>query len=701
LVLEEITVTAQKREENLQQTPIAITALDADALTRAGVREFTDLEKVEPSVRVDRVVGMPRVAIRGIFATNLSPTSESPNAVHMDGAYLPKASSLGAMFFDVERMEVLKGPQGTLYGRNSNGGAVNIISRRPGNEFGVDAQVEGGNYDTRRVEAAVNVPITDTFSARVAGNLYQHDGYYQNGLEDADEKSGRVSFLWKPDDKQSLLLTYDQEKIDNKGPGVINGLASPSPNTIIPPVFNNTSIYGSNPPFYYQMEQYGLMGQYDYSFDAATLTIQVANRHQGDTQDFLAGGIDGLLPNDQFSPGAVSHEAGYTITTAEARLSSATTRPLEWVVGVFAMDLKNTGGIRFFGDIPASAHSQPLVEQGNPYEKAKAYAVFAQGTYTPESMERLHLTLGARYTRDEKEATTTITGALIPTDTDLTDGNSNEFNGSQTWGAATWRAALAFDLTDSSMLYTSVSRGYAAGGFAFAPYGANPEYKPEFVTAYEIGSKNRFFDDRLQVNVEAFYSDYTDLASVYSYFLPGAGLVIGIGNGDAEYKGASIDVQTVISDHDRLRTSLAYLDTEYKNYDLRKYNADQLFDWSGTRINSTAPWVGNASYTHTWDILGGALDAELGFQYRARMQVDADFQGTPSETFTYTEDVTRWDFSMRYAAPQQSWDVTAYVRNLADDVDYSTKAYSARVPGVINGIPMSPRTYGVVVGVHF
>jgi iron complex outermembrane receptor protein len=322
-------------------------------------------------------------------------------------------------------------------------------------------------------------------------------------------------------------------------------------------------------------------------------------------------------------------------------------------------------------------------------------------------MDRLHVTLGARYTYDEKEAITTTTGLLVPV--------PDRFEGSNTWGAATWTAKVAYDVADSSMLYTGISRGYAAGGFAFAPVGVNPEYTPEFVTAYEIGSKNRFFNDRLQVNLEAFYNDYTDLSTVYAYVLPNpAGppaLVIGIANGAATYKGATLDVQSILTDHDRLGFAISYLDAKYGDYDLRPYAGSnpiaqaQLVDLSGNQINSTAPWSGNASYTHSFDLFGGTLDTEAALQYRDRTLVDQDFSNTPNEVLTSAETVLRWDFSLRYASGNGKWDVTGYVHNLTDDADYSTLAFAnggiPGAPGFITGVPMEPRTYGVIVGARF
>ncbi len=703
LVLEEVTVTAQKREENLQSTPIAIMAIGAEALDRAGVREFNNLDKLVPDVRIQRSVNTERVAIRGVFATNESPSSESPNAVHIDGVYLPKASALGGVFFDVDRIEVLKGPQGTLYGRNANGGAINIISRRPEKEFGASGQIEVGNYDLLRTEGEVNAPFSDTFSTRLAFADYRHGGYYDNGLEDAGEQSARLSTLWTPDDKQKLLFIFDTEKLNNSGYGITTVVEDVNPNVAInvPRDWSLSQIYPT-PNSYYHSNQYGVMAQYDYSFEPATLTVQGAYRHQSSNDFLLATGYS-LVQNPpitgpftgELSGGAGAHSGGFNMTTLEARLASSSTHPLEWVVGMFGMRETDTGFIENYGSVPSSLAVEPNIRQGNPYQKALAYGVFGQATYTPAALERLHVTAGVRYNYDDKEAITTTSGFLAPKPDDY-------FSGSDTWDAVTWRGAVAFDVTDQSMVYTSVSRGYKAGGFAFAPYHANPEYKPEYVKAYEIGTKNRFFNDRLQVNMEAFYMDYTDLSDVLVHldFVPGQAPVIsiGIGNGAATYKGATLDTIALLTQSDRVNLSLAYLKAERGQFDGRSQGGD--WDLSNTRILGTPEWTANAAYSHTWSVFGGELNAEVAAQFRDKMITGYTFTNLPNQIVTYTDSMLRWDFSLRYAPEEAKWNVSAYVHNLNNRLDYFTRGYD-QGGQFITGVPMPPRTYGVIVGAKF
>ena len=217
--LTEIVVTAEKREENLQKTPIDVQVVNHDALERAGVYDFNDLNKLLPEVQVNNADGATIIQIRGVRANDYGPTGETPNATYIDGAFISRTTALAGNFFDLERIEVLAGPQGTLYGRNSAGGAVNLITAKP-NTRALEgfAEVEAGSYNLLQTNAAINLPLSETFAIRLAGRRYRHDGYYTDtGTDDADQTSGRAEALWTPTDGQRLLVTVDTQHIGGKG----------------------------------------------------------------------------------------------------------------------------------------------------------------------------------------------------------------------------------------------------------------------------------------------------------------------------------------------------------------------------------------------------------------------------------------------------------------------------------------------------
>jgi iron complex outermembrane receptor protein len=292
--LEEIVVTAEKRESTVQHTPLDIAVFSGAALQNAGVEDFSSLYKIAPNVNVSSGgtggIGATVIAINGIRPYNLDQATQSPIAVNLDGVYLARMTGLTGLFYDVTRMEVLAGPQGTLYGRNATGGAVNVITNQPGKEFGVYAEAEAGNYGESRFESALNLPISDSLSLRIAGRDYQHKGYFNNGMNDAHEDGGRVSALLNITDKATLSGSIDYETNDDHGnalalvgqrlvvntsPTGVTTVTPPTPVVAIPsnPYENTSVLYplgrlnSTN-----NSEIYGGKLQFDYDFDFATLT---------------------------------------------------------------------------------------------------------------------------------------------------------------------------------------------------------------------------------------------------------------------------------------------------------------------------------------------------------------------------------------------------------------------------------------------
>jgi iron complex outermembrane receptor protein len=700
--LAEVVVTAEKRTENLQDTPVAVVAVSGSALNSEGIREFTNLEKVAPEVRVDRVVGYDSVMIRGVNQTSGDgPGNESPNTFYIDNAYLSKDSELGGQFYDINRIEILLGPQGTLYGRNSMGGSINVIVNHPGPEFGGYGQLEFGNYGLQRFEGALNLPVTDTFAIRLAFASYKHGGYFANGMDDADEQSERLSAQWTPNQREKFYMSFDRSDINANSMGVPTAIASPDPRTIILGPFDNTNIYGSNPGFYWISHQPAFNVQNDYSSDFATWTVQATHREERNS-DIDPTGITSVNAAGQLQPAGAGAVQRSNLTTLETRLTSISSAPFQWIAGAFAMRVTDSGFYAVFGGAPANV-SSPAEIDFRISQYATAYAAFLQGTYTPEAFSnKWHFIAGARYSKDIKVGDTETTGSLVP--------NPEPSLGEASWAAPTWRLAAQYGVSPASMLYASVSRGYSAGGYSFAPPGASAEFKSQYVTSYEVGSKNRFLDNRLQVNVDAYYSYYKDYALIYSYaeITPtGAPAVfIGDANGDVTFKGGTIDVQYAVTPQDRLKEALTYLWAYHGSDDLLQYAnnptaAVQLFPLHGTRVTSTPPWTNNLSYDHTFQLKDYTLDAALNAEYRDAMPTSIIFANTPREIESGPSRLLREDFLLRLAPNDDKWDVTAYVRNLTNEVDYATISDSTSEPGILNGLPMPPRTYGMIVAAHF
>jgi hypothetical protein len=227
--LEEVVVTAEKRTEDVQKIPIVVETASAEDLERSGALQLRDLERAIPDVIIAPQGPAVTLMIRGVFSTDTSPGSENADAINLDGAYLAKTQDIAGMLFDVQRIEVAEGPQGTLYGRNANGGAINIITNKA--QVGQDSAtgtLEIGSYQLEHADGAINLAVGDTFAVRAAFHDLSHQGYYIGGLDDADEKGARVGFTWKPTDAQSLWVTYDDITIGGTGAGSNVVFATPA-----------------------------------------------------------------------------------------------------------------------------------------------------------------------------------------------------------------------------------------------------------------------------------------------------------------------------------------------------------------------------------------------------------------------------------------------------------------------------------------
>lgn len=723
--LDEIIVTAQRRAEDLQSVPVSITAVSGDELALNGVRNMEQLQAIAPAVQVRDIVGGPAISVRGISAAAQGPSIEQPLAVYLNGAYLPNPKSYNGNFFDVERTEILLGPQGTLYGRNAMSGVLNIITRRPGDKFGGYGQLEVGNYALTNFEGAVDTPFSDTFSARFAAMRRLRDGYFANGTDDGGETSGRASFLFKPSDIHQLLLVADYEKIDTKNQAGSTGngatiYSSTNPNVMIPPDYDNNFAYGTSTPAFYRSRQYGVTAQYDYSFEPATLTVigsyrLLASEGVGDDGFTLmsAGNVSAVQMTD-----AVSN---FNLKTLEVRLASNGARTLQWVVGGYGLYQSSSGGATNYSGATTADAYDAYASNGtytlamlNPYDVGKSYAAFGDVVWTPGAFQRLHLTAGVRYSYDNKTATTVDGGGLI-------GGPLRVDGGHATSDAVTWRLAPSFDLTDTSMVYASAAHGYEAGGFGFSPPGVSSEYKPQYVTAFEIGSKNQFWGNRVRLNADVFYYDYKDKQYTYAYttFDPATSAIavnIGSANYNSKYWGSSLALQIAPTRADRFTLDLAYIYAEVGSGGRYLSSIDPSLQDSaeGDRERDVIPLSGNASYQHTFEIAGTmTLAPQAMFHYThyatQKTVINGNTYALPDGTVVYTDtpDAKRFDVLLTLADVDKRWDVTAYVRNLTDRYDFASPAvYNAanNAQGTADYVgitPLPPRTFGLMASLRF
>lgn len=740
--LVEIIVTASRRAESSQEAALSVQPITAEELSRAGIKQPEDLNAIAPGVQMGTGGNMPQVYIRGVgnFATNAF--AESAVAMNVDGVYISRGWAVRGTFFDLERVEVLKGPQGTLYGRNASGGALNLISARPTQESGGYVEVEGGNYNLMRGTGAVNVPISPEFAVRAAGQVVSRDGYLSDGYNDEESESARLHALWTPTEDLSLLLTGGYQHMGGQGPsGVLYPAVAGDP-WRGPSDPATTAIYSSDPftgqflvapdrTGYVDMTAYSMTAELNWNTDAGTLTLLPSYR-------------DATLDSRNFVPGFFieNHERDKQ-TSFETRFSHENAW-IKYVVGAYYFDEE---------DNQQDGEPQLLVLQGVGAQTVgpassliRSYAGFGQATVsvTPE----LRVTGGLRYTYERKETQfDSISyslpnppvpppsqpcpglGVFVPPNvspppqpllfcqTPFSVDNEVSYN---SW---TYKAGVEYDLAPESLLYANVSTGFKSGGFFIGP---EPNtFKAEELTAFDIGSKNRFLNNRMQFNVDAYYWVYDDhqeshvgptSLQFFTFITENAG--------KATLYGIDLDVTLLVTDDDRFDVKLAYEKSEYDSFAYSWPTAGlggvpphtgcnvgpvvggvQSVDCSGKQVVRAPEWIGTVAYERTFRMGGaGDLTAAAQVQFASSSYLSIDFLDQLKQP-SYEV----YDFDLNYRAPNGKWNVTGYVRNIGNQEVYTTgflfpfttPANPLRPDGVNWLTIRAPRTYGLQLRYDF
>lgn len=704
--LQEVIVTASRRAENIQRSALAIQAVSGRELSQRGIYRAEDLSTLTPGVTFGTGANYPLFYVRGVgnFATNS--LNEAAIAANVDGVYVSRPWQLRGSFFDLDRVEILKGPQGTLYGRNASGGAINIISVRPRIDGGYSgfAEAEVGNYDLYRAVAAVNLPISDVLAARIAGQVIHRDGYMSGGGDDDKGEAARVQILYQPSDKLSVLLhaAYQHQG----GVGSAAGVTSPKVSSN-PWAQNNipaaAAIYAASPGLaipdgtsFLNMHTYEVSGEIKWNFGPATLTVIPAYRGGSFHDSNWSSGF-------RLRDSEIEHQ-----TSVEARLSNDS-GPLKWVLGGYYFNERQSP---YAGndDIDVDVFQGPPVSSVTGFLALNtSYAAFGQAAYS--ITDRLRLTAGVRYTDEKRSINEVLDAGGFPI---ALQADEKSFRN------VSWKAGAEYDLAPHSLAYFNASTGFKSGGFfaAPAPYDV---FKPEDLLAFEAGVKNRFLGDTLQVNVEGFYWKYKNQQTPVFAILPNNFFADEtINAGQSHMYGADIDVAYRVTAHDTIRTQVEYVQTRYDSFVLPvsfltvsgcPITAAGL-DCSGEPLMRTPTWNGTAGYTHTFDLDSrGTLDAAIDTQFASGSWLATDY--LPHE---WQPPYSIWDASLTYGTPDRKIALTAYVRNftnaaVADQIHRHDFLFGSSVPfvgnplagpsGVFNTVLRPPRTYGVTLHLNF
>jgi iron complex outermembrane receptor protein len=491
--LSDIVVTAQRREENLQEVPISVTAIGGESLEATGISDTLNLPQVVPSVQMTRSGPSNIFFIRGIGNTSGGTGEEGANAFYIDGVYLADLQQANTEFNNIERVEVLKGPQGTLFGRNASGGLVNIITKEPGDVFELNGKFGYGNYDTIRGQVYVAGPLSETVSMDLAlTGRDQNDGYGENVVDGKDSMLGwqwgaRSKLVFRPSDRAKLVLAGDYWKSKDdfsNGFTIIEGALGAFGNPFVGDHNKNTTN-----PTNAILEVWGtsLTGEFD--FDFATLTSITAYRK-----------LDAISNVDaDYSPLVYVelHIPSESKTfQQELRLASNDSGPLSWQVGAFLFHSKGgvynqeLRGIPFGGATSGFDLTSVM--------KTESYAVFGEVSYdiTPTT----HITGGIRYTDETRklraEQFVNANGVIGAQVLDKRDKIS--------FDEVTWRAAIRQDITDDVNIYASYNRGFKSGLWALQSPAGDP-VGPQTTDAFEVGLKSELFDRMLRINLAGYH----------------------------------------------------------------------------------------------------------------------------------------------------------------------------------------------------
>lgn len=720
--LEEVVVTAQHRAENVQDVPIAVTALSADMLEVADIFDAGSIAQNVPGLTyAEFSPGQANIAMRGISSADDGAGLDNSVALFLDGVYIGRGASINFDMFDMERIEVLRGPQGTLFGRNAIGGAISVVSSKPSDEFNSKLGLTVGNEGILRYQALVGGPLTDQLAGKLTINHREHDGFVRNVVlnkdqQDEDQTSFRGQLKWVGDNSE-WLLSADYMEDDREDMGRTPRVdKAPLSKILAANGGGGARESGAPADGFSKREAYGISLQGDIEFEKGTFTTIAAFRH-ADTDWAMASAGAPLgalgLPFDEVIDAIVED---IDTTSLELRWTSNLGGNFNYTAGLFLFT-EETDRVEQFKITRAGSFDDPNVPFrqtasgpqdtiGNEYSRTAndttSYAAYGQGTW--DINEKWALTIGARYTIDEKDySATSVNCGQDRTGTAFANfaecegvggslkiiAESFTVNPSDDWSDFSPKASLQYHIADDAMLFATVSKGFKSGGFAGSQgvqSAASNPVDPETALNYELGFKGDLLDSSLRVNAAVFYTDYEDLQIVRFGPVPNSdfGTFQTTNVGSAEIQGAEIEITWVITDNLTLDGFYAYLDTEVD--DLILEGANGTFDGSGQPLLRAPRNSSSVSLNYTLPSSIGDFDFRLAFSHQDEQRTDY------IDPRILQDQVDLWDGRIAWTSNDERLEIALWGKNLRDD-DYISHMYVIGPGGI--GVWGAPRTVGV------
>lgn len=697
--LEEVVVTAQRRGEDLQDVPIAIAAFPEDAIRDFGIADLQGLQTITPGLVINNTSSSASPYLRGV-GTRLSTLGlESSVAVYIDDRYVSRTSAAMFDLADVQRVEVLKGPQGTLYGRNASGGAIRVITRVPGDEFAGELTASVGSFKQVNLRGYAGGAITEQLKISVTGASNTRDGYADNVFlgtqaNEQDFRALRTKLVWEPTDRVDFTLSgaywsrddtngNQQQALDTARENVglaRGGMAGDGRDKIASSIRGNIEADELSIDFRANVAFDG--------FEVSSITTYAESRPDGEVDS------DGTS-----SPTLDTHtfEEADTLTQ-EFQVLSADEGPWKWVVGAFYFDQE--GAASFTADFLFRFGPGVLTNELQEVDTT-AYALFGQASY--ELSESLSLTVGGRLSYEEKD----VRQFKIP---GATGSNvSLPFQDSADWSDFTPKITLRH-YSAAGMIYATCSEGFKSGGFNYPA--SSPSAVPldqEEITQYELGYKGALPGNRLRLNTSLFYYDYVDLQVTRAASNEGGVALTTENAANASVLGLDVDATWLMGDRLQITAAMSLLDTRYSDYDAsaRVAAADLvagggpgygvvLFDADGESLLRAPDFSGFLSARYEIDLPSGTMPLTVTYSYTG--EYDFDFVGSPSTGALTQDAVGLLGARASYRAANGRWRVSVWGNNLTDE-EYFNEV-------VANGFSLrgnwaAPRTYGVDLSLFF
>ena len=705
-VIEEVVVTAQKREQNVQDVGIAISAITGEQMRELGYTNAQQVTALAPGVHTVQPNGEANyaIAMRGVAANDFTTNVESPVAIYLDEVYISQMSGSGFMLFDMERVELLRGPQGTLYGRNATGGLAHFVTVKPSQEVDGYGQLTFGSYDQVKFEGAVGGGLGETISARISVASHNNNGYVKNRLLDkrlnnANDWAGRIQVLFEPTETFDLLLNYRQSQQDistgffEHVTASVTGRLTPNEvNEVLGYIDNDGDVYAGDydRDGHNDLETEGFTGTVNWDFGNVTLTS--ITDYSTVERDYIEDSDASPVPLFNFFLTTDAEQF-----SQEVRLHGATDA-MDWVAGFYYLDLSvnDSNGAETDPFIDPAGDTPAVSGLDNPYEtNTESWSIFGQ--LERRLSDRLTGILGARWIRDEKDHMYTVNVVDFIPGTVQRNGNPNilaqvaSYSGEREDDEFSVRLAMNYDMSEDVMIYGSWNRGVKGGGYNSPVFPLNPplgyddatmSYDPEQLDAFEVGFKSRLADGLAILNGAAYYYDYKD----YQAFQ-----IIGLDtittNANADSHGFELELQATPTGGLDLIFGVAYNDIEVS-----------LGDGPKTTSVQSPKWNLNGLVRYQWPLAGGALAAQIDALYRSRHF----FSLTGLETVE-EDGYTIANASVTYTSPNGGFTVSGFVHNLGN-VQHLVQTFDLSGPDVFGMVEQyynRPRWWGISLAMNF